>query len=316
MIAGIALDTGPDVEKIKAAKVGSVTANDAINRRSPTIGENMTLRRAAQVAVSQGVVGSYVHNPGRRRARQDRRHRRPRSPGQYGRTRRARPSRSPCTSRPPNPRPSIRPGSSRVVAREKDILADKFPPAGQARDDHRQDRRVRPQDLLQGSLPARAALHPRRRQDGRAGGEGGRGQGRRADQGRRASCDTRSAKGIDRQESDFAAEVAAAAGHTDDGRGATAYRPAKRSTRRGRGMAAPTTAASSSSSPAKRWSAPRDWHPSADHRPFRRRHRRGARLGRDDRRSWSAAATSCAASRSPPRACRAPPPTPWACWRR
>src|SRR5271168_2343045 len=62
MIAGIALDTGPDVEKIKAAKVGSVTANDAINSAIATIGENMTLRRAAEVTVSQGAVGSYVHN--------------------------------------------------------------------------------------------------------------------------------------------------------------------------------------------------------------------------------------------------------------
>jgi elongation factor Ts len=62
MIAGIALDTGPDVEKIKAAKVGSVTANDAISSAIATIGENMTLRRAAEVTVSQGAVGSYVHN--------------------------------------------------------------------------------------------------------------------------------------------------------------------------------------------------------------------------------------------------------------
>jgi elongation factor Ts len=62
MIAGIALDTGPDVEKIKAAKVGSVTAADAINSAIATIGENMTLRRAAEVVVSQGAVGRYVHN--------------------------------------------------------------------------------------------------------------------------------------------------------------------------------------------------------------------------------------------------------------
>jgi elongation factor Ts len=62
MIAGIALDTGPDVEKIKAAKVGSVTANDAISSAIATIGENMTLRRAAEVAVSRGAIGSYVHN--------------------------------------------------------------------------------------------------------------------------------------------------------------------------------------------------------------------------------------------------------------
>src|SRR5271154_4943475 len=62
MIAGIALDVGTDVEKIKAAKVGGVTANDAINSAIATIGENMTLRRAAQVSVGAGAIGNYVHN--------------------------------------------------------------------------------------------------------------------------------------------------------------------------------------------------------------------------------------------------------------
>jgi elongation factor Ts len=62
MIAGIALDVGPDVEKIKAAKVGDVTANDAINSAIATIGENMTLRRAAELSVAAGAIGSYVHN--------------------------------------------------------------------------------------------------------------------------------------------------------------------------------------------------------------------------------------------------------------
>jgi elongation factor Ts len=62
MIAGIALDVGPDVEKIKAAKVGDVTANDAINSAIATIGENMTLRRAAGLSVAAGAIGSYVHN--------------------------------------------------------------------------------------------------------------------------------------------------------------------------------------------------------------------------------------------------------------
>jgi elongation factor Ts len=62
MIAGIALDVGTDVEKIKAAKVGSVTVNDAIHSAIATIGENMTLRRAAQVSVGAGAIGNYVHN--------------------------------------------------------------------------------------------------------------------------------------------------------------------------------------------------------------------------------------------------------------
>jgi elongation factor Ts len=62
MIADIALDVGTDIEKIKAAEVGGVTANDAINSAIATIGENMTLRRAAQVAVGAGAIGTYVHN--------------------------------------------------------------------------------------------------------------------------------------------------------------------------------------------------------------------------------------------------------------
>jgi len=62
MIADVALDVGPDVEAIKAGKVGALTINDAINSAIATIGENMTLRRAAQVSVKAGMVGSYVHN--------------------------------------------------------------------------------------------------------------------------------------------------------------------------------------------------------------------------------------------------------------
>src|SRR5206468_5022243 len=52
MIAQVALDVGADVEKIKAAKVGSVTVEIAIADAIATIGENMTLRRAASLAVS------------------------------------------------------------------------------------------------------------------------------------------------------------------------------------------------------------------------------------------------------------------------
>jgi elongation factor Ts len=62
MIADVALSVGPDVEKIKAAKVGSITVADAIADTIAKIGENMTLRRAASLAVGKGVVASYVHN--------------------------------------------------------------------------------------------------------------------------------------------------------------------------------------------------------------------------------------------------------------
>ena len=62
MVAQVALDAGADVEKIKAAKVGAVTVENAISDAIATIGENMSLRRAAALEVKQGVVSSYIHN--------------------------------------------------------------------------------------------------------------------------------------------------------------------------------------------------------------------------------------------------------------
>ncbi len=62
MIADVALSVGPDVEKIKTAKAGSITVAESINETIAKIGENMTLRRAASLSVKQGVIGSYVHN--------------------------------------------------------------------------------------------------------------------------------------------------------------------------------------------------------------------------------------------------------------
>ena len=62
MIAQVALNVGADVEKIKAAKVGDVNVERAISDAIATIGENMTLRRAASLEVSSGVVASYIHN--------------------------------------------------------------------------------------------------------------------------------------------------------------------------------------------------------------------------------------------------------------
>jgi len=62
MIAQVALDVGADVEKIKARNVGNVTVETAIADAIATIGENMTLRRATSLEVGKGVVSSYVHN--------------------------------------------------------------------------------------------------------------------------------------------------------------------------------------------------------------------------------------------------------------
>ncbi|NEW88869.1 MULTISPECIES: translation elongation factor Ts [Rhodopseudomonas] len=62
MIAQVALKVGADIDAINAAPVGSTTVAGAIADAIATIGENMTLRRAAALEVSQGVVSSYVHN--------------------------------------------------------------------------------------------------------------------------------------------------------------------------------------------------------------------------------------------------------------
>jgi len=62
MTADVAMDVGTDVEAIKAAKAGSITIGDAINETIAKIGENMTLRRAAMLEVSKGTIGQYMHN--------------------------------------------------------------------------------------------------------------------------------------------------------------------------------------------------------------------------------------------------------------
>src|SRR4051812_42042192 len=62
LIADVALSAGADVNKIKAAKAGGVTVDEAIASSIATIGENMSLRRAAGLSVKQGAIGSYVHN--------------------------------------------------------------------------------------------------------------------------------------------------------------------------------------------------------------------------------------------------------------
>ena len=61
-IAKVALEKGGDVETLKAAAYPTGgTVEEAIANAIATIGENMTLRRAAPLQVSAGVIGSYVH---------------------------------------------------------------------------------------------------------------------------------------------------------------------------------------------------------------------------------------------------------------
>jgi elongation factor Ts len=62
MIAQVALGVGADVEAIKSAKVGPTTIADAIADTIAKIGENISLRRAAVIGVDKGAVASYVHN--------------------------------------------------------------------------------------------------------------------------------------------------------------------------------------------------------------------------------------------------------------
>ena len=185
MTADVALDVGTDVEAIKAAKVGSITIADAIADTVAKIGENMTLRRAASLSVGQGVVASYVHGAvidglGKmsvivalestgnaeelaRLGRQVAMH--------------------VAASNPQAIDPSgLDPA---VVRREKDVLADKAKAQGKPANVVDKIVEFRAQDLLQGGLPARSAVHPRRQEERGAGAEGSRGQGRWPDQGHR-----------------------------------------------------------------------------------------------------------------------------------
>ena len=180
----------------------------------------MTLRRAAGSSVSQGVVGAMctirvtdgLGKIGVLVALE--------SAGQGGRAGRARhAARDACRGRQSAGarcrRASIRPSSQR----EKDVLADKFRAAGQARHDDRQDRRIGPR--RPSTRKSACSIRPssstttrpwRRRVKEAEGKVGG------ADQGHRLSCAMRSARASRRPESDFAAEVAAAAGAEADRR--------------------------------------------------------------------------------------------------
>ncbi|MDD7908576.1 translation elongation factor Ts [Pseudovibrio exalbescens] len=63
-IASVALEVEGDVEALAAAGYpgSSKSVDEEIKEAVATIGENMTLRRFAKLEVSEGVVSSYVHN--------------------------------------------------------------------------------------------------------------------------------------------------------------------------------------------------------------------------------------------------------------
>lgn len=62
-VSKLALTTG-DIEAIKAAKFPgeSLTVAEKLTQLVATIGENMNLRRMAALSVSKGVVATYMHN--------------------------------------------------------------------------------------------------------------------------------------------------------------------------------------------------------------------------------------------------------------
>jgi len=63
-ITAIALEKGGDMDAVKAAPYPGSARNvaDELTNAIATIGENMSLRRSAALSVSDGVVASYIHN--------------------------------------------------------------------------------------------------------------------------------------------------------------------------------------------------------------------------------------------------------------
>ncbi|MBC7907170.1 MAG: elongation factor Ts [Rhodospirillaceae bacterium] len=59
----LALKEGGDLEKLLTSPMGSSTVQQTLTELVAKIGENMSVRRAAALSVSPGVVAAYVHNP-------------------------------------------------------------------------------------------------------------------------------------------------------------------------------------------------------------------------------------------------------------
>ncbi len=185
MIAQVTLDVGADVERIKAAKIGDATVADALSSAIATIGENMTLRRAAELAVAQGVVASYVHSSVTEGLGKIGVLVALKSTGKtdelmsFGRLVAMQVAAS-------NPQAIDSTGlDPTMVAREREVIADKA--RAQGKPDKVIEKIVEfgPQDLLQGGLSGRSALHPRSEQERRPGFERGGEDDRRSRRGHR-----------------------------------------------------------------------------------------------------------------------------------
>ena len=63
-VAGLALSVGEDIEALKAATYPGTqhSTQEELTKLIATIGENMTIRRASVLRVSHGAVATYMHN--------------------------------------------------------------------------------------------------------------------------------------------------------------------------------------------------------------------------------------------------------------
>ena len=62
-VAQVAVEQGGDFDKISGAALdGGATVDETVKALVGSIGENINLRRSAALAVSNGVVASYIHN--------------------------------------------------------------------------------------------------------------------------------------------------------------------------------------------------------------------------------------------------------------
>ncbi|WCM28891.1 translation elongation factor Ts [Sphingomonas sp. QA11] len=61
-VTSVALELGDSIETIKAAQLGEKTVEEILTNNIATIGENQTIRRAKRLEVTSGAVVPYVHN--------------------------------------------------------------------------------------------------------------------------------------------------------------------------------------------------------------------------------------------------------------
>lgn len=61
-VTSVALELGDSIETIKAASLGDKTVEEILTNNIATIGENQNIRRAKRLEVSAGAVVPYVHN--------------------------------------------------------------------------------------------------------------------------------------------------------------------------------------------------------------------------------------------------------------